>query len=207
MKINALLFDMDGVLIDSYEAWFKRFNAALKEFGFKTIDRKEFSKYVWAINFSETVGKYFPGKTIDEIRGYYTKTFDFLVDNLKTTPNVEGALKGLKKKKLTLAVASNTQSNLVKLILGKFGILKCFDKVVGGENVKKGKPDPEILFLALRKLRMRPQDVVFIGDTIYDKQAAAKAGIRFIGYKIDGDNRIDDFKNLLSVIEDESISS
>ena len=68
MKPKAILFDMDGVLIDSHGAWLDRFNAALENFGFKKIHAEEFDRHIWAINFAETVNKYFPGKTIDEVR-------------------------------------------------------------------------------------------------------------------------------------------
>ena len=65
--------------------------------------------------------------------------------------------------------------------------------------VKKGKPDPEILFVALNKLKMKPEEIFYVGDTIYDKQASEKAKIKFIGYKIDGDERVDDLGELINI--------
>ena len=90
--IKAILFDMDGVLIDSHDAWFDRFNAALEHFGFKKITVEEFNKYIWAINFTETAAKYFPGKTVEEIREYYFSTFEKFTAKIKKIKNVESSI-------------------------------------------------------------------------------------------------------------------
>ena len=198
--IKAIVFDMDGVLIDSFTAWFNRFNNTLKHFGFKQIGLNEFRNHIWAINFAETADKYFPGVKIDQIREYYLETFEMFVKDIRKIPNVESTLKSLKEKNLTLAVASNTQSNIVKKILERLNILQYFSVIIGGEMVKKGKPDPEILFVALNKLKMKPEEIFYVGDTIYDKQAAEKAKIKFIGYEIDGDERVDDLKELPEIL-------
>lgn len=198
--IKAVLFDMDGVLIDSHDAWLDRFNSALKHFGFKKISGEEFDKYVWAINFAETVNKYYPGKAIGEVREYYEQTFDEFIKKVRRIKNVDEAIEYIKNKKLKTAVVSNTQSSLVEKILAKIGIEGYFDLIVGGERVKSGKPNPEIILIACKELRLKPEETVLIGDTVYDKQAAEAAGCMFIGYKIDGDKRIDDLKELMDVI-------
>jgi len=183
--IKAILFDMDGVLIDSHDAWLERFNSALNHFGFKEVSVEEFDKYIWAINFAETVEKYFPGVGIDKIRDYYFETFDKFIGKVKKIKNVDKTLEYVRGNDLKTAVVSNTQSNIVKRILDKIKIIKYFDLIVGGERVKQGKPDPEIIFIACDELRLEPKDVVLIGDTVYDKQAAKAAGCGFIGYKLE----------------------
>ncbi|MBU0628946.1 MAG: HAD family hydrolase [Nanoarchaeota archaeon] len=197
--MKAVLFDMDGVLIDSHNAWFTRFNAALEHFGFKKINMEEFDMHIWAINFAETVSRYFPGKTIDEVRKFYFDNFEKFVDLVKKMPHAEEALKIIKQKSLKLGVASNTQSNIVKEVLKRHNLIKYFDHIIGGEMVKKGKPDPEIILLGLSKMKMKPDEILFIGDTIYDKQAAEAAKVKFIGYKTDGDFRVDDLRDIFKI--------
>ncbi len=189
---------MDGVLIDSHDAWFDRFNAALKHFGFKEITIEEFDKYVWAISFKKNADKYFPGIRVEETIKYYHQTFDKLVDKINKMKNVEKILEVIKDKNIKLVVASNTQSNLVKKILTKVGILEYFDMIVSSEEVKHPKPDPEMIIFALNKLGLSTEEIVFVGDTIYDKQAAQAAGCGFIGYKLkDGIEDLIQIKKLI----------
>ncbi|KKQ36132.1 MAG: hypothetical protein US54_C0079G0008 [Candidatus Roizmanbacteria bacterium GW2011_GWA2_37_7] len=193
--IKAILFDMDGVLIDSHDAWFDRFNAALEHFGFKKITVEEFT-----INFAETAAKYFPGKTVEEIREYYFSTFEKFTAKIKKIKNVDEILDYLRNKGLKIALVSNTQSNIVENILNKFKIRKYFDLIVGGEKVKHGKPNPEIILVACKELKLKPKETILVGDTIYDKQAAEAAGSGFIGYNVDCDKRIDDLIDINKMV-------
>ncbi len=180
--MKAILFDMDGVLVDSHDAWFNRFNAALKNFGFNRISVDEFNKNIWAINFAETIGEYFPGITADQIRNFYSSRFCEFTDGIRKIRNAGKILKYVKEKGYKTAVVSNTQSNIARDILGRRGLLQYFDAVVGGDMVKKGKPDPEMLVLAAKKLKVKPEECIMVGDTVYDKEAAEKAGTGFIHY-------------------------
>ncbi len=194
------MFDMDGVLIDSHNVWFDIFNSALVHFGFNKISRDEFDKNVWAINFSETVNKYFPGKTIEELREYYYKNFDNFVVKIKKMENLNPILEDIKKKGLKIAVVSNTQSNIVRAILRRIGVEDYFDIIVGGDMVQKGKPDPEIVFVACDKLKVKPEEAILVGDTIYDKQAAESAGCGFVGYRMGNEKRINSLRDVLNFI-------
>lgn len=191
--IKAILFDMDGVLIDSHDAWFDIFNATLKNFGFDTILVSKFDEDVWGINFAKTAAKYFPGKRIEEIREYFYKIFDKFIAKVKKIKNVDKTLKYLKNKNLKLVVVSNGQSNLVKKLLEKIDIKKYFNLIIGGERVKDGKPNPEIILIACNELKLKPSETILVGDTIYDKQAAEAAGCGFIGYKLG------DIKDLIEI--------
>jgi len=69
-----------------------------------------------------------------------------------------------------------------------------YDVMIGGDDVKKRKPNPEPVFKACRKLRLRPEDCVFIGDTDFDMQAARSAGCVAIGI-LTGHGKRNDLKN------------
>ena len=101
--------------------------------------------------------------------------------------NMDEMVRHIKKKGYKTAVVSNTQSDIVESILNKFDIKKYFDIIVGGERVKHGKPNPEIVHIACKELKIKPGESILVGDTIYDKGAAEAAGCRFIGYKLDKD--------------------
>jgi HAD superfamily hydrolase (TIGR01549 family) len=198
--LKAVLFDMDGVLVDSHQTWFERFNASLKHFGFNEITVEEFDKHVWAVSFQENALNYFPGITLDQILDFYNETFDKF--KVKKIESVDEILKKLKNNKIKIGLTSNSQSKIVKKILKQINIHSNFDVILGGEQIENPKPDPEIIIKACKKLGVDPKQAVMVGDSTYDEQAAAAAGCGFIGYKMkDG---IQDLLQIEEIIENVS---
>ncbi len=197
--IKAVLFDMDGVLIDSHDAWFYVFNKTLQRFENRKISEEEFDEVVWSKAFDEVAKQYFK-VSLEEIRDYYMEIYEDYRKRLKVIDGVEKGLSMLKKKGIRLAVVSNTQSRVVQKVLEDVGVAEYFDLFVGGDDVDNGKPEPDILYKGLELLNLDKEDVLFVGDTIFDKMAAEKAGIRFVGFGIDGDHRIKEISGLLDLI-------
>lgn len=182
-KIKAVLFDMDGVLIESHDAWFNKFNDALNHFGFDKLSLNEFDKKVWAVSFQKTAAKYFSGKKPHEIKSYFLSTTGKFIDDAKKMKNADAVLKYIKDKNLKLAVVTNTQTDVAKKVLARLKMDHYFDCIIGGDKAEKGKPDPGIIFVAYDELSIRPEEAIMVGDTIHDKNAAKSAGCGFIGYK------------------------
>jgi len=198
--IKAILFDMDGVLIDSYEAWFKLFNFTLKKYGFKEINKKEFDEKVWAQDFATVTTKFFKGKDVKEISKFYFSNFMNFTEYLKKMKNVEFVLKELNKRGLKTAVVTNTYNEIATELLRGVGLYDYFDLVLGGDDVEKGKPFPDMVLLACKKLDIANKDSVLVGDTRWDMITAEKAGAKFVAYKFDGSKRIDDLKELMELV-------
>jgi phosphoglycolate phosphatase len=184
VTIKAVLFDMDGVLVDSHDAWLDMFNAAREHFGFRAINKQEFDEKVWGINFEETVLVYYPGHSVPEVRDYFSKTFDIFVSKIKNIPKVKELLGNLKGRGFAMAVVSNSQSDFVERMLGRLEIKDYFSLIVGGERVRNGKPNPEIILIALMELGISAKDAAYVGDTIWDERAAKAAGCRFVGFRL-----------------------
>jgi len=197
--IKAILFDMDGVILDSHDAWFYIFNKSLDKFEKKNIDLKEFDECVWAKAFEKTCQKYFTVPIFD-VRKYYAEIYPDFKQRTKPMINAEEALSKLRKKGLKLAIVSNTQKKVVKQALADVNLAGFFDLFLGGDSVEKGKPEPDILLKALELLKLNKEDVLFIGDTIWDKMAAENADIKFVGFKLDAKKRIEDLKELVELI-------
>lgn len=198
--IKAVIFDMDGVLFDSHDAWFKVFNRTRKHFNLPEISEEEFNKYFWAVDSRITIPKYFKGKSVEEVVSYYNQIFfDFLTD-IKLTKNVKETLKKLGEKGLVLVVATNTFHKQAERTLKRSGLLGYFKFVVGADDVKIGKPEPDIIFKAINDLGLNINEVVFIGDTEIDMETCKNAKCKTIGFKINGDIRIERFKDILKVI-------
>ena len=175
---KAVLFDMDGVLIDSYEAWYCIFNKTLSHFQGRTISREEFNKKVWAQDFHTTSKEYFKVE-LKEILAYFITLKEILSKKAKVFPGIKRLLAKLKKRGIMLAVVTNTNKIIAESILKKLDLFAYFDIIIGGDEVKNGKPEPDMLLLALNKLNLKNSQVIFIGDSEWDKLAAQNAKIRF----------------------------
>ncbi|MBU0615158.1 MAG: HAD family hydrolase [Nanoarchaeota archaeon] len=193
--IKAVLFDMDGVLLDSYDMWFFMFKDALKRFENRDMAKKEFDDNVWARSMKVLAKEYFPGKEKQVLAYYWTRAQQFL-DKMEVFP-VEDLLKQLKDNGLKLAVVSNTFNIPVKYMLKWAGFAKYFDLIVGADSIANPKPAPDCILYCLHKFKLKPSDSVFVGDTKYDIQAGKAAGVFTIGLGVDGgDTRIEDLHEL-----------
>jgi HAD superfamily hydrolase (TIGR01549 family) len=193
--IKAVIFDMDGVLVDSLDAWFSMFNRALMHFEKKKISKEEFNNRVWAVNFNKTAKEYF---SVDrsEIIQFFNKTKKEMVKEILMMEGAKQTLEILQKEGKHLSIATNTHSELATEMLKKLGLLKYFDFVLGGDSVANGKPEPDLLLKTISLLKLDKKEAMFIGDTVWDKIAAQRANVYFIGFGIDGDKRIDKLKEL-----------
>lgn len=196
--IKAILFDMDGVLIESHKAWVYLFNKALKKFEGRELSIEEFDKSIWSNAFDKIAKEYFSVPP-EKVRDYFKEVYEDYKKRLKVDENAKETLSALKSKGLKLAVVSNTQRSVIKKTLSDVGLAKFFDFFIGGDDVEHGKPEPDLLYKAMGLLKLKKDEALFIGDTKYDKMAAEKAGIKFIGFKIDGDERVNDLRGLVSI--------
>ncbi len=198
--MKAVLFDMDGVLLDSFEAWQRLFNATLKHFDKKEITEERFREGAWARGSKVASRDFFDGKDPKAFVDFYCKHFKNYKKYIKKMKDVDIVLQKLKEKGLKLAVVSNGFHKLVKMILKTGDLEHYFDLVVGTDEVKNAKPAPDMLLYALKKLRIKPEDAVMIGDTEYDVMAGRSAGCLAVGFRTDGDKRIENLKELLDIV-------
>lgn len=195
--MKAVLFDMDGVLVFSIETWYKVFNLCLKNFGFEEITFEKFRKEVWATPIQTTAPKFFPKKKIKDLTDFFLQHFMDYKQFLKMNPDAKAVLENLKSRGIKIVLITNTFCRLAEQILDHFEIKHYFDMLITGDEVKMGKPSPEGILVALNGLGIKAQDAVFIGDTTYDIEAAKSAKVRSIGYKIEGDEKINSLVELI----------
>jgi len=199
-NIKAVLFDLDGVLIDSYPGWFRLFNDALNHFGFEQITEMTFRKH-WGQSTEEDVRIFMPGKTVDQVRTYFQKHFPQYLSYLKVNPMAMRTLHALSELGLKLACVTNSHRKIVLEILDIYRLAGYFEIILTVDDVKNPKPAPDILLEACRLLGVELNQALFIGDTLIDKKAGDRAGLFFVGYRIKADTTVDklsDFYNLLA---------
>lgn len=178
-KIKAVIFDLDGIIIDSEPWQRKAFDKTIKPFNIK-FTKKEFLKLVGIKtidNFKTIVKKYklnISAEKLTEIKGQiYTK---ILTQSIKPRKGLLKILAYLEPKYI-IAVASNSTKHDVLLPLNLLKITKQFKLIKTGDDVKKGKPSPEIFLKTAKKLKVKPEECAAIEDSMSGINAAKKAGM------------------------------
>ena len=197
--IKAVLFDMDGVLVDSLDAWFHTYNDALKSFGFKELGKKEFAKG-FGSPIEQDINDHFIGKTVKEVANRYNANFIKRKKLVKIFPESKKILSELKKRKIKLALLTNSTTFIALSILKHHKIRKYFDVILAMEDVKKRKPAPDMVLKACKKLGVKPKNAIIVGDTMNDMIAGKRAGCITVGYTIKGDYMVDKLKEIYKLI-------
>ena len=193
-SLRAVLWDLDGVLIDSYEVWFHLLNHTARAFGAAAVSREVFGGG-WGQGIEKDVERFFPERTIPEVEAFYHAHFMEHATHLRIDPDARAVIGAFRARGLGQALITNTPGPLAASILESAGLE--LDAVVGGTDVARGKPAPDMVLEACRRLQVTPAEAVVVGDSRYDRDAAAAAKVRFVGLRIDGDRRIERLGELL----------
>jgi HAD superfamily hydrolase (TIGR01509 family) len=191
--IKAVLFDLDGVLVDSYHAWFRQFQAALLHFGYAPVSEVEFRKH-WGQSTDHDVATFMPERTTVEVKKYFFDHYGEYVEYLKLQPDAKRILRCVREQDLRIGCVTNSHSPIVSQTLAHFRLSDFFESVVTADDVEQPKPAPAMIRKACTYLRVRPGQTLFIGDTLADVQAAHSAGCVFVGYGIDSALRVEDHR-------------
>jgi beta-phosphoglucomutase len=181
MKIKAVIFDMDGVLIDAKEWHYETLNKALNLFGAKI------SRYDHLVTFDGLPTK----KKLEmlSLEGGFPKGLHDFVNELKQQYTMEVvytkckpvfqqqyALSKLKSEGYHLAVCSNSVKKSVEIMMEKSALIEYLDFFLSNQDVKNGKPDPEMYNLAIHKLNLNPQECLIVEDNDHGLKAALASG-------------------------------
>jgi len=182
--MKAVIFDMDGLMIDSERVTFRCCRKALQPMG---LDMSEdFYKQMLGRSQTEVLGLYQRNYGEDfPYESYITETFVYLKDyyNAHGVPVKKGLtdlLTALKAHDIKCAVASSSPRERVSDTLTRAGVIAFFDAMVCGDEVKRSKPDPEIFLTACTKLSVSPQDALVLEDSENGILCAHRAGIPVI---------------------------
>lgn len=205
--IKAVIFDVDGVLIDSFEANLKFHQDLLKLVGYPILSREMYSK-MFHMTMLDVIRESTKLKDEKEINRIWEMGKNRVVQypsHLITTPeNYERVIEKLNNKYILAIVTSRIRGGIFKLPqLAKFE--NYFKTVVYYEDTQKHKPDPQPLLLAVKRLGIKPNEAVYIGDALTDIQAAKAAGMKIIIYSkdklLEADRLTSEFDKLPNAIE------
>lgn len=186
--IKAVLFDMDGVIIDS-ELMHKQIELdMLKSFG-ANVERRDIETMAGTTTkeFWQTMkDRYNLSFAVDEVvKVKRAKYFEELCATKDIGP-IEGIpelLQRLKDNKLKIALASSSPLNVIEKVVTEFKIREYFDVLVTGDYVERGKPAPDIFIYAAKEIGVNPEECVVIEDSGNGVRAAKAAGMKCIAFK------------------------
>ena len=197
--IKVVLFDMDGVLVDCFDAWVAVTNDTARHFGYPPVDADVF-RAVYGQPTEHDVAKFFPGRTVEEVEAYYGARFPAHAHLASADPQAAEVIEAVRARGLGVAVITNTLGSLARPIIAANGLSP--DALVGGDEVPKAKPAPDMVHCACELLGGAASEAIVVGDSAYDREAAAAAGARFVGvHGIAGENAIGELSELPALLE------
>ncbi|MDQ0975188.1 pyrophosphatase PpaX [Neobacillus niacini] len=179
-NINTILFDLDGTLIDTNELIISTYLHTLEKYfpgKYKRLDVLPFL----GPTLHEVFGAMDPERVEEmvlEYRTYNLANHDALV---KEFVGVMETIETLKKKGYKLAIVTTKREDVAFKGLRLMKLDSFFDVMIAYDHVKKVKPDPEPIFLALEKLDSRPEETLMVGDNFHDVLAGKNAGTKTAG--------------------------
>ncbi|WP_136479586.1 HAD family hydrolase [Acetivibrio thermocellus] len=177
-KIKAVIFDMDGLMIDTERLYFEVERIMARKFGKEVKDETLWKmmgrKPLEAITvFAEDLELDISPKKLLEIRDeLFVKK---LVNEVEPMPGLFDILNILKGK-VKMAIATGSPQKFLKIVLDKLKIESYFDVFVTSDEVEKGKPDPEVYNTAVKRLKVAPFECVVLEDSSNGALAAVRAG-------------------------------
>lgn len=181
MTIRAIIFDMDGVLIDAREWHYHALNKALSPFGYTitrhdhlvTYDGLPTRKKLEMLSLEKGLPKELHS-FINEMKQIYTE--ETIYQSCHPVFQHEYALSRLRAENFRLAVCSNSISSTVEKMISRAGLLKYLEFCLSNEDVQRAKPDPEIYTTAIKRMELDPRECLVVEDNANGIQAAEAAG-------------------------------
>lgn len=187
-RVKGVIFDMDGVLIDAKEWHYEAMNQALSLFG-STITRAEHEGEFDGLPTRDKLNRLTERSGlppalhsfINEMKQRYT--MNLIHQNCIPVDQHQYALSQLKQAGYRLAVASNSVRGSIECMLSRANLLPYLEFTLSNEDVKSGKPDPEIYLLAQHRLGLKPHECVIVEDNPHGIAAARASGANVLAVK------------------------
>lgn len=189
LPIQGLIFDIDGTLIDSNDAHANAWKQVFDENGLSV----EFIKIRSAIGMggdhllpllTGLSADSTEGKKLEQRRGEIFRA-EYL-PQLKAFPRTREMLELLKAKDYRIAIATSASAKDLHALLKQTNLEGLFDMKTSSSDVSSSKPDPDIVEAALKRAHLDARRALMVGDTPYDIEAAAKAGVKTIAFTSGG---------------------
>ena len=184
-RYKVVIYDCDGVILDSIESNYVFYNRVMAFLGRAEIDRDngDARRVLHTYSFNDVMEYFFAGDLQREDAFRFAKTIHYrdLMPYMRMEDGFISALDQLKGH-TSLAICTNRATSM-DMIIEDFGLTGYFEYVMTASQVTHPKPHPEPLLKVLDYFEAEPEEALFIGDGEVDMQAAKSAGVPFISYK------------------------
>ena len=188
MAFKAVLFDMDGVIVDTEplhrKAYFKMFN----DLGIEVSEEfyQSFTGYSTNKVNNILIEKFALKQSIDELNAWKRKYFKYYFDNdaeFDLLPGVKNLIQNYFENNIKMVLASSASMNTINWVFEKFELEQYFVGKISGDTLKESKPNPEIFILAAEIAKEPKENCIVIEDSTNGIEASFSAGIFCVAYK------------------------
>lgn len=184
MKSLGVIFDMDGVIVDSAASHFESWQRLAQERGTGPISEAQFKATFGGRN-SEIIAEWFGetdaarSKSLGDRKEMLYR--EIIRHDVRPMPGAKELIDRLAGEDITMAIGSSGPPENVRMICEAMGLTDAFRAIITGADVSRGKPDPEVFLRAAEGMSIAPADCVVIEDAPLGIEAACRARMRCIG--------------------------
>lgn len=204
LEIRVVAFDCDGVMFDSAEANRAFYNDIMRRMGKPEMTPAQFA-YTHMHAVQDSIAHLFPDPA-ERAQAHACRmriNYERFIPIMRMAPYLKPLLQNLRRRYKT-AVATNRTDTMPR-VMTDHGLEGYFDLVVSAADVRRPKPDPEPLLKILDFFQVSPWEMIYVGDSEVDRQAAAAAGIPLVAYRnrdLAADFHVDDMQALGALLLD-----
>ncbi len=177
LRYQAVIFDLDGTLVDSYDALLIAVNSALRHHGRPAIDLEQLRGFVGE-GIEPLLSRCFRGEVPASAHDHFMSIYDEVcAEKSSLLDDVEETLAELHERNVAMAVCTNKTTSFSRKILEALGTARFFRSIVGPDLAEARKPDPRHVLHALSSTGHSPSTALFVGDMPIDVQAGRAGGL------------------------------
>jgi len=181
MSFNAILFDMDGVVIDTHHSVTAFWEDLARQHQIELTD-EIFAHHIYGTPAAHTLAKCFPHLSVDERKGVLENLTHYESQLVYTeVKGVTGFLRALKQYHIQTALVTSAEPRKVQNVVDQLGLDGLFSAIVTANDVKVGKPDPQCYLLAAQYLNKTSDQCIVFEDAISGVKAGVAAGMLCVG--------------------------
>ncbi|VDG23279.1 HAD family hydrolase [Lactiplantibacillus mudanjiangensis] len=177
MTYQALIFDIDGTLTNSQPAYTQVMRAVLTEYGKSFTDAD--AQTTFPMSAEQAMAHLgIPADQFDQFQARYEAVMADHFTDITLYDGIEALFSQLPSD-LKIGIVTSQRRNEIEAGMAQYDIMDRMAVVIGADDTPKRKPDPLPLLTALQKIKVAPQDALFVGDSLSDEQTAAAANVDF----------------------------
>ena len=205
--IKLIIFDLDGVLVEAKNIHFDALNEALSEVnaGYKIMWNEHLNKYDGLKTYQKldllTKDKGLPAEIHNQVWERKQQLTLNKLTNLKHNKELVKTLKELHSQGIKLAVCSNSIRRTCLTVLSKLGLIEFLDLIISNEDVKNGKPHPEMYWKAISMMSCLPEETLIVEDSPYGLLAASRSKSHILRVKNTKETTLINIHNKLNQIQ------